>query len=251
MRRSRTLALGLALALLQGVPGCDPVGPGAGPGHAPAPPAAAATADGGATAQAPAPAGRVAYSWVDQDGRIRLADSPEDVPPAFRDRVVVTDLSRARDERLRADRAVLVDLRQVDNGKPLNYSLVDLARLARPAEPLAGAREPGELARRLVRLGLERLGEAVGLSPPRPTRARVVLYTAPWCGFCRKAAAFLRERGVAFELRDIEAEPEAAAELARKLRQAGLRDAGIPVLDIGGQLVVGFDRPRITALLGG
>jgi len=78
---------------------------------------------------------------------------------------------------------------------------------------------------------------------------QVVLYMAPWCGFCKKAAAYLREQGITFRQRDIEKDPGAAAELAGKLERAGLRGGGIPVLDIAGRLVVGFDRTRIERLL--
>jgi glutaredoxin 3 len=76
-----------------------------------------------------------------------------------------------------------------------------------------------------------------------------VLYSAPWCGFCKKAAAHLRLRGIPFEERDIDSDRSAAVELSKKLRQAGLSGGGVPVLDIAGTIVIGFKPDRIDRLL--
>ncbi|MBN2359887.1 MAG: glutaredoxin family protein [Deltaproteobacteria bacterium] len=79
--------------------------------------------------------------------------------------------------------------------------------------------------------------------------ASVVLYSAPWCGFCKQARAYLKGRGVPFVERDVEASAAAGRELDAKLRAAGAAGAGVPVIDVGGQLVLGFDRPRIDEAL--
>jgi glutaredoxin len=55
---------------------------------------------------------------------------------------------------------------------------------------------------------------------------------------------FLTERGVPFQARDVAADPTAMDELER------LGVATTPVTVIDGQVVVGFDRKRLTALLG-
>jgi len=173
------------------------------------------------------------------------------IPERFRDQVLATDTGRDREARLSADRVVVLDLRKREKGKPLNYSVVDLRRMSgrsAPAEVLEPVRDPGALGRRLVRQGAERVRQFMGLAPAR-AKVRVLLYTAPWCGFCRKAAAYLREKGIAFVERDIEASRSAAVELDRKLRAAGLVGGGVPVLDIGGTIVIGFDRSRIDRLL--
>ncbi len=199
---------------------------------------------------APARAGKVVYSWVDGNGRIRMAARPEDVPEAFRARVVVTDTARSRSARLRAERVMVVDLRRDDGKKPLNYSLVDLDRLSREARTPGEATDPGRLGRLAVG-GLARATRRLMGLPytAEPAAARVILYSTPWCGFCKKAARHLRQKGVAFTERDIENDRLAAGELARKLRQAGLSGGGVPVLDIGGTIVIGFDVKRIDRLI--
>jgi len=195
-------------------------------------------------------AGKVVYSWVDNDGRIRMAGRSEDIPEAFRARVVVTDTARSRSARLSTERVMVVDLRRDDGKKPLNYSLVDLDRLTGEARPRGEATDPGSLGRLVVGKLARMTRRLLGLPhEAEPVPARVVLYSTPWCGFCKKAAKHLRQMGVAFIERDIENDSLAASELSGKLRRAGLSGAGVPVLDIGGTIVIGFDVERIDRLL--
>ena len=200
----------------------------------------AAVADGGKT---------VVYSYVDDRGRIRMATALDDIPEEFRDRVVLTDTSRPRTQRLRTDRVLVVDLREEGEQGPVNYTVVDLDALGKPASVSKGQpRDPGELGAWVVDRVAGRVRTLLGIQAP-VSSARVLLYTAPWCGFCKKAAAHLRFKGIPFEERDIDSDRSAAVELSRKLRQAGLSGGGIPVLDIAGTIVVGFNRQRIDRLL--
>lgn len=90
-----------------------------------------------------------------------------------------------------------------------------------------------------------------GVAPaePRPSAsgagARAVVYSAEWCGVCRKTKAWLRERGVAVEERDIDRDPRALAEL---VAIAG-KDPAIPVTVIGGKAVGGFDPAGLSSAL--
>lgn len=192
--------------------------------------------------------GSVVYSYVDKSGRIRMAVSLDDIPAEFRDRVVLTDTSRPRDQRLLTDRVLVVDLREEGEKGPVNYTVVDLEALGKRL-PVRQPKDPGELGRWVVIRVAGRVRALLGIEAPAFSSARVVLYTAPWCGFCKKAAAHLRSRGIAFEERDIDADRSAAVELSRKLRQAGLSGGGIPVLDIAGTIVIGFKKERIDRLL--
>lgn len=79
---------------------------------------------------------------------------------------------------------------------------------------------------------------------PRPAH-RVVVYTGPGCPWCTRVKAYLRQHGVPFTEIDVGFEPAQAEALVRKTGHTG-----VPQLDIDGKYVVGFDRPRIDALLG-
>ena len=74
--------------------------------------------------------------------------------------------------------------------------------------------------------------------------SKVTVYSAPWCGFCHAAKAYLNQKGVKFTEKDVEKDPAFAQEAVEKSGQMG-----IPVLDIDGTIIIGFDRPTIDATL--
>ncbi len=69
----------------------------------------------------------------------------------------------------------------------------------------------------------------------------VVTYTDPACGHCRQLKKYLAAAGVAYRDRDVTADPDAAADLDR------LDAPGVPVVLVGPDVVVGFDRERLEA----
>jgi glutaredoxin len=72
----------------------------------------------------------------------------------------------------------------------------------------------------------------------------VTVYTAPWCGWCRKTLAFLDERGVDYVNKDIESDPRHADELREKTG-----GNAIPLVEIDGNPIRGFDPQQMAALL--
>jgi glutaredoxin-like YruB-family protein len=72
----------------------------------------------------------------------------------------------------------------------------------------------------------------------------VTVYSATWCAFCHAAKDYLDKKGVKYEDRDVESKKEWAEEAQTKSGQTG-----IPVLDIDGTVIVGFDRPKIDEAL--
>ena len=78
----------------------------------------------------------------------------------------------------------------------------------------------------------------------------VIIYGTPWCGACQRARAFLEERNVPYRFKDIEKDATFAAELADKAAWLRVRADRVPVLDIRGVLVIGFEPARIRTLIG-
>lgn len=72
----------------------------------------------------------------------------------------------------------------------------------------------------------------------------ITVYSATWCAFCHAAKEYLDKLGVKYTDKDVEADPAAGLEAVDKSGQRG-----IPVLDIGGTVIIGFDRPKIDAAL--
>jgi glutaredoxin 3 len=77
---------------------------------------------------------------------------------------------------------------------------------------------------------------------PQP---RVIVFSTPTCSFCNMAKKYFREKGIKFKDVDVSRDPVAARDMVRRSGQQG-----VPVIDIGGKIVVGFDRPKIDKYLG-
>lgn len=78
------------------------------------------------------------------------------------------------------------------------------------------------------------------------TTAKVIIYSTPWCAFCKTEKQYLEHLGVKFVGKDIELEPESLKEYEDKVQG---RTTSVPVTDIDGELVFGFDRKKIDELL--
>lgn len=73
---------------------------------------------------------------------------------------------------------------------------------------------------------------------------QVTIYSADWCGFCQAAKQYLDRAGVKFSEKNVDEKREYAEEAMQKSGHTG-----IPVLDINGTIIVGFDRARIDTAL--
>ena len=81
-----------------------------------------------------------------------------------------------------------------------------------------------------------------GAAAARP--AEVVVYTAPWCGWCRKTLAWLDERDVDYQNKDIDANERWRMELVEKIGAAA-----VPLVEIDDQKIRGFSPERMSRAL--
>lgn len=72
----------------------------------------------------------------------------------------------------------------------------------------------------------------------------ITVYSTPWCAFCYAAKQYFDKLGVKYVDKDVEKDPAAANEAVSKSGQMG-----VPVIDIDGTVIVGFDRARIDQTL--
>ncbi len=75
--------------------------------------------------------------------------------------------------------------------------------------------------------------------------AKVMVYSTQTCPWCTRVKDYLNSKNVAFEHIDVSSDREKAEEMVRKSGQQG-----VPVLDIDGEIIVGFDQAKIDKLLG-
>ncbi|UTX51067.1 NrdH-redoxin [Candidatus Saccharibacteria bacterium TM7i] len=72
--------------------------------------------------------------------------------------------------------------------------------------------------------------------------AKVIVYRTSWCAFCHTEMQWLERLGVKYVAKDIEEDEEAHKELMQKIN-GDFR--GVPVTDIAGDIILGFDRPKL------
>jgi len=75
--------------------------------------------------------------------------------------------------------------------------------------------------------------------------AKVKIYSTPTCPYCHKAKAFLDAYNIGYEEINVATDKAGLEEMVEKTGQMG-----VPVLEIDDQIVIGFDRKRISELLG-
>ena len=74
---------------------------------------------------------------------------------------------------------------------------------------------------------------------------RVIVYTTTTCPYCKIAKDYLIEKNIVFKEIDVSSNEARQLEMEKKSGQMG-----VPVIDVNGTMVVGFDKPRIAALIG-
>ncbi len=73
----------------------------------------------------------------------------------------------------------------------------------------------------------------------------VTIYSTPTCPFCIRTKQFLKENNVQFTDYDVGSDETKAQEMIKRSGQMG-----VPVIDIDGQIIVGFDKEKIKEVLG-
>mgnify|MGYP001128647254 FL=1 len=72
----------------------------------------------------------------------------------------------------------------------------------------------------------------------------ITLYSTPSCGFCVKAKQYFRDQHIPFTEHNVATDQRKAEEMVRKSGQMG-----VPVIDINGKIIVGFNQPEIERAL--
>lgn len=75
--------------------------------------------------------------------------------------------------------------------------------------------------------------------------ANVIVYSTPTCPYCVMLKSFFADNNIPYTEKNVAADHEAADEMITKSGQLG-----VPVVDIDGQIIVGFDRDLMKKLLG-
>ena len=185
-------------------------------------------------------------TWVDGRGETHSALKPSEVPYEGKDlvRVVIAD----REEGTR-DPLYVVDLTKPSG----DGSFTARAMSRREWESILEKRREAYLGKLAPRTAAPSPSGEPGPapSPSVPATAApvaglvVIIYGAEWCKPCHQAADYLKSKGIPVLVKDIEESREAAVEMQQKLEKAGRRGGSIPVIDVRGQILVGYSRGEL------
>ncbi len=78
----------------------------------------------------------------------------------------------------------------------------------------------------------------------REIKMAIKLYSTKTCIWCQKVREFFREHKIKFKDIDVGANLKAAQEMIRKTGQQG-----VPVIDVNGQIVIGFDKIKLESFI--
>lgn len=76
------------------------------------------------------------------------------------------------------------------------------------------------------------------------TQPNVTIYTTPSCVYCKMTKDFFAKHNVQYEEKNVATDLEARKEMVDKSHQLG-----VPVIDVGGDIVIGFDQKNLSTLL--
>jgi glutaredoxin len=191
--------------------------------------------------------GRHLFTYVEPSGAFATTDKPEIIPEAARKLVRVIDPGQTK-----AADTTLVYVTDVNalvttgkaSARPMPREAFETAAIAQlppgASSPRGAAAHPPSPP----------LPADAGVPRSAPGTPVVTVYGTSWCGACRQARAYFAERKIPFADKDIEQDAAAARELGEKAAKMGIPTDRVPVLDVRGRLLLGFDRARVEALLG-
>ena len=73
---------------------------------------------------------------------------------------------------------------------------------------------------------------------------KVKIYTTPTCVYCKMAKEFFKKNNVEYEEKNVATDTVARDEMIQKSGQLG-----VPVIDVDGKIIIGFDKEKISELL--
>ena len=73
----------------------------------------------------------------------------------------------------------------------------------------------------------------------------VTIYTTPYCVYCKMAKELFKKHDVVYEEKDVATDLQARENMIQKSGQMG-----VPVIEVDGKIIIGFDQPRLKEALG-
>jgi len=168
-------------------------------------------------------------TWIDQKGDTHTVVHIDKVPASGRSQVRIITKTAGHGAMF-----YVADLsRKQANGR---YAVTTMSRAA----------WDGIIEKRRAAYRANHAPPANSQQPQQPGASGLaaIVYGAAWCKPCHQAADFLKKRGVRVVEYDIDKKRAHAREMRQKLRRSGQMGGSIPVIDLNGQIFVGYN-PRV------
>ena len=194
------------------------------------------------------------YRWFPPGSRVaKTARTIDEVPADARDLVLVVPA----DLEPPAGLCYVADLRKPAADGAYPYKVVVVQDLERVLDATRGpVAAPATVAAAPSKASPPRAkgpAPAHGKAPDPGGGKDLILFSASWCGVCKQARRWLRNKGIPFVEKDVEKDAGASDEMARLARQAGVQPSqltGVPVIWVKGRVLMGFDPNKILRILG-
>ena len=228
-----TRLAGFLLSALVVVTACKRPGDASGVKPASAAPKASALPELSVKADTP----NLLLTWIDDKGDFHVVQKPADVPTEGRKSVRIVQADKE------AGTGDLVYVANLDETAPDgSYRLKTLTRAQ--WDELGASRRKARLEALAPSAAAPPAASVAAgpnaKAPPGTGKLVAIIYGANWCKPCHMAADYLQAHGVTVIHKDIEESEAAQAEMNQKLARAGRGGASIPVIDIMGQILVGY-----------
>lgn len=182
-------------------------------------------------------------TWIDDKGDFHVVQKPADVPTEGRRtvRVVVTTREEGTGQQVyvaNLDETTPTGAYRLKTMPRSEWEELGAAKRKARMEALAPSALPSAAPP-----GSEKPDGKPGAAPGAKAPATgvvAIVYGADWCKPCHDAERYLKQRGATVVKKDIESSEVAADEMRKKLERVGRSGASIPVIDIMGQIQVGF-----------
>ncbi|MGB9600541.1 MAG: glutaredoxin domain-containing protein [Myxococcota bacterium] len=167
------------------------------------------------------------FSYIDKDGNFKDTQNMDEIPEESRRQVIVFDLSIPPSKRLSHKIIYIADLTKPDSEGRYKYTIA--------------SRYQFDSA---VREGIK---PTFSQDSAKMDGKSIIIYTTSWCGVCAQLRKYLRAHGINYIEKDIEKDDSAREEMLSKLRSKGLRGSGVPVIDLYGEIIVGFNKELLDS----
>jgi glutaredoxin len=188
------------------------------------------------------------FSYIDKDGNFKDTQNIDDIPEESRKQVIVFDLSIPPQKRQSHKIIYIADLTAPDANGRYRYTIASRYDFESALREGAISTTQGKSAGKNYNMPEVKITGSASTAQGQSSGSKwITIYTTSWCGVCAQLRRYLDQRKIKYTEKDIEKDEKAREEMIEKLRKKGLKGSGVPVIDIDGDIIVGFNKELLDS----